>query len=277
MSDWGQLVRETLAELGATETMVPGSKLRVALNAKDRTLADAALAAVFPQSFANAVSNIDGVSVVRRPGTDVLIGLDGSRPPHVARTSKLRDDVFAAFTRISEKPYVYLRDQDRFTSDYETATDGVPVPSLNLPKLMDERRRFAEQLDDDAAKIQIATAIDSSMNPLFAFQRKVTELGLGGAWHRYHLAILVDAIESWAKDNTLTPAPVWFADVAPAVHLASLVTPQDVLSRLARFMTNEEIRSLAIPFTAVEAMYSELAGRLTTSEQTASVDSRGDA
>jgi hypothetical protein len=131
----------------------------------------------------------------------------------------------------------------------------VEIPSATLEELIAERRAFAEGVRDAEQQTRLATAIERSPNPLADFRRAVSELGLGRSWYTFKLQRLREKLERWAKNNDLEVRPSWFAQRAQQID-----APQDVLAQLARHMTDEEIRSLMVPFRAVEGLY-RAAGR----------------
>lgn len=100
--------------------MVPGAKLREHMvRAGDSAGFDVVdYVANSGMSFSQLVARIAGVTIETRPGSDVVIGLDGARVPdqaarhRYAKQSKyggLRSDVYQAFTRFPRSHTYFFR------------------------------------------------------------------------------------------------------------------------------------------------------------------------
>lgn len=259
--DWLAVIREALTKLDGNTIAVPGAKLR----AEAEKLAGESLGPYLEsrgETFSQLLAQIPEIVQHKRLGTDMAVGFEGATVPVPSVSSDaeapeapLRPDVYAALTQVSPRPYVYIPSGDEFTNDSRDDPDAVAIPSTTLDELIAERRAFAEGVQDAEQQSHLITAIDRSPNPLGDFRRAVFELRLGRSWFTFKLQRLREKLERWAKDNDLEVRPSWFAQRAETGG-----APQDVLAYLARYMTDEEIRSLMVPFRAVEALY-RAAGR----------------
>lgn len=125
MQSWESLTVTALRDLRADVVMVPGAKLRqrmVEIGRKEG-FDVAAHVANSDGSFSKLTAQVDGVTVRTQTGSDVLVGLRGARVPDVTRPdsakvrySALRKDLYLAFTRVSNVPYVYLPGSDKFVT-----------------------------------------------------------------------------------------------------------------------------------------------------------------
>ncbi len=268
--DWSTCVRATVEDLGGKERLVPGAKLRARMTELFGEDVSKFITTSWPRTFAQLVegarNDVPNLQVIRRPGTDFLVGYEGASPSAAARVSQgepytashviLRDDVFAALTRVSERPFAYVPAADQFTTDYTANQTVIPLPQQTLNGLMDLRRSFAQQLDDTDKRQELIASIDGSSNPLGYFNKRAIELGVMPQWRKFNIEAIVKALEAWAKDNKIDVSPTWFVQRAAAANKAD--TPQEILARLAQYMTDQEVRAVAIPFTAVENMYIDM-------------------
>ena len=97
--------------------MVPGAKLRreMELIGSESAFDVAAHMASSGRTFSNLVNEVEGVVIRARPGSDILVGLEGSQPPPSSTSAiatstvsaRLRTDVWEAFTKLSPSPYIY--------------------------------------------------------------------------------------------------------------------------------------------------------------------------
>ena len=135
-----RLVIDALADLQAQKTMVPGAKLRqkVVQAGWQQRFDVAAYLAAAGRPFSKALAEVDGIIVTPVPGSDILVGLPGAKPPEkVSLPAKslhqgVRQDVFEAFTRLSDMPFVYVPERDKFVG--EDKAEGPSVTS-NLDML----------------------------------------------------------------------------------------------------------------------------------------------
>lgn len=254
--DWPAVIRQGLTKLGGKRIAVPGAKLR----AEAEKLAGESLGPYLEsrgETFSQLLAQIPGIAQYKRRGTDMAVGFEGAAVQITrvsseaeAQEAPLRPDVYAALTQVSPRPYVYIPSGDEFTNDPRDDPDAVEIPSATLEELVAERRAFAESIQDAEQQTRLITAIEQSPNPLAYFRRAVSELRLGRSWYMFKLQRLREKLERWAKDNELEVRPSWFAQRAEPID-----APQDVFAQLARYMSDEEIRSLMVPFRAVEALY----------------------
>lgn len=269
MVDWSVLVEEVLTDLGGRDLCVPGAKLHTEVSKRGLRQGDD-----FGQylrnkgmTFAEFLQLDRRLAVHKFRGTDILVGFDGAvvpTRPGAARTARFReystfrDDIYSAFTRVSPVPYVYVRSTDQFTTEPGEAGDGVGVPPVALENLLEQRRAFAKSLDENDVRDKLVQALEWSSNPLASFHWTVGELRLQRHWHDFNYKAILEKIHNWAETNGVAVSPAWFSE-RPEGRTAE--TPQQVLYELARHMTDEEIRSIAVPFRAVEEMYRALPRR----------------
>ncbi len=261
---WIDLVRDSLTELGGKQNYVPGARLRPAIDRKAVILGVdfREHLNMLGQSFSVYLSTLQsalGLQIIRRPGTDFLVGFDGANPAYNLfeessnrQKRTLRRDVYAAFTRADEVHY-YLPSSDQFTSDIGVHQDAIQVPTPTFEELILLRRSFIDSLSDVETADKLNEALDDPTNPLGHFQRRALELNIGQQWHDFNLRHITGELEKWAANHQMTPPSSWFNSTLPTEPLTS----QEVLARIARHMTPEEVRNLSIPFRAVEALVRE--------------------
>lgn len=261
---WHRLVLPALKDLHADVTMVPGAKLRQQLVQAGwhQGLDVATAVAESGQSFAQAVAAVNDVTIVRVPGSDVLVGLPGSKPPpHVpsvrARlpTEGLRRDVYEAFTRVSTVPFVYQPERDVFCPEDRAEGASIPVPQIDLEHLINLRREFVSELPSQQQE-PLREALERSVNPLARFRQVLQGEGLVHRWAAFLKGQLQSRVQDWAAENKLTPRNAWFKVVHHETNNA-----RKTLERLVPYLTTGEIRDLRIPLRAVEAMLSEQESR----------------
>ncbi len=264
MANWDNIVVEALKELQADAVLTRGAILhnKVSQLARrdgldfDRYLKDTR------QKFSSAIERVENIVVHKRPNTDMYVGLVGAEWPESAAEQNPRDyrrfraDVYEAFTRISESDFWYLPDSDEFRNEIppDDTRTKVAVPSVTLESLLSQRRGFAEASE---ASEELKKAIERSPNPLGAFQAEVSRLRLGLAWHNYKTGTLRRTIEDWAEQNEIEFSPHWF-ESHDMEH--SRQSPQQLMATFATYMTDDEVRSISVPFRAVEAMYRSIGG-----------------
>ncbi len=254
--DWLAVIRQALTKLGGNRIAVPGAKLR----SEAEKLAGESLGPYLEsrgETFSQLLAQIPEIAQYKRRGTDMAVGFEGAAVPIPpvssdarAQEAPLRPDVYAALTQVSPHPYVHIPSGDEFTNDPRDDPDAVELPGTTLEELIAERRAFAEGIQEAEQQTRLITAIERSPNALAYFRRAVSELRLGRSWYVFKLQRLREKLERWAKESNLEVRPSWFAQRAEPGD-----APQDVLAHLARYMTDEEIRSLMLPFRAVEAFY----------------------
>ena len=269
-NDWAAMMHRALEALGADKVLVPGAKLRQQLEVLAAEEGADLGAYLYDNriKFAELVERDSKIVVYRRPGTDMSVGFQGAAWPSTRsgaakarQTSgvRLRRDAYAAFTRISDQPYYYIPNDDRFTIDAAEATQAIEVPRVTLEGLVSIRRAFAEQLAEPDSRDELLRALDYSPNPLSDFQRTVLALHLGRLWHQFNVQTLKSQLTQWAEENRISLSQTWFEDDAESS--SRTVSPQELLAQLARHLTDDEVRQLRLPFAAFEAMYSELGRR----------------
>ena len=269
MSKWNEIVVQALNELGADRFFTTGAKLK----RKVQDLGDAqgedleSYLQESGQKFGEFLEGIVGedVQIQRSPGTDIRVGLSGASSQRTEPT-RLRDDVYRSLISIGEQHY-YVKSQDAFTSD----TRGIPpddivaLPTVELETLIRDRRAFLEQLSDEGTAAALLQVIDESPSPLRDFQAALPRYDLARAWHQFNVKVLLDRLNKWASQNGIPAGASWAAADRPRFRAGGYrespqfpQSSQALLSRLADYMTEDEIRPLLIPFRAVEELYHDL-------------------
>ena len=264
MDAWEKLTNTALLALGADTEMVPGAKLRAQMvELGSSTGLDVAEHVVESgMSFSKLVERISGVVLHRRVGSDVLIGLDGARPPQDTTASfdgkkrygGIRTDVYQAFTRVSQIPFVYLPGTDRFVPENQAQGTSIEVEGQTLDGLISYRDKFVRTLPEGDQQL-LLDALNHSASPLSDFRREIANRGLLAKWSSSQEEIIEEQAIQWAKKNNVTPRDVWFQ--------RSQITnsPHRTLVRLAPYLTADEIREIRVPFRAVEALLADLPER----------------
>ena len=192
----------------------------------------------------------------------MYVGLVGAKWPETTaewtsrNQHRFRADIYEAFTRISDNDYWYLPDTDEFRNDIsqDEPRRKIRVLSVTLESLLSQRRSFAEESE---APEELKRAIERSPNPLAAFQALVNQRRLGQEWHIYKSKALRKSIEEWAVQNGIEFSPQWMESEGTERKPQS---PQQLMATFAAYMTDEEVRSISVPFRAVEAMYRRISG-----------------
>lgn len=268
MTDWKQVILQALEELDSRNILTRGAKLRdkVAEIVSEQGTDLQAYLSSTDQKFVDLLDGISEVVVHRRPGTDMYVGFHEAAWPAVTGgesrryhrgTVKLRQDLYDALTKISERIYYYVPSRDVFTQDSieEESTERIALPPVTLDDLLTQRREFAKEQTTDDAITNLLNAIDHSAKPLADFQASLSRFRLSSAWHLFKADDLKNAVEKWALENRLPVSPSWIGE---EWRESVEETPQRLMARFAGFMTEEEIRAILVPFRAVEAMIREL-------------------
>ena len=262
MSDWDSLTLEALRTLGADSVMVPGAKLHQEMvKIGSRSSFDvSAHVASSGQPFGMLTEQVAGVVVHKRPGSDMLVGLEGAAPPPFDKppvnsfdsAGTLRKDVYEAFTRLSPVPSVYLPDSDRFVPANLAEGPSIKIPEVTLEGLIREREEFANSLHPDVQP-PLLDALKRSANPLADFHHEIRNSGFIGEWMSARTNLLRSRVIEWAKENDVEPRDSWFS----RVPFRMATTTHQAIERLIPHLTVDEIRDLKIPFRAVEALLAE--------------------
>lgn len=252
-----RLVIDALADLQARETMVPGAKLRqqIVQAGWQQGIDVAARLTALGRPFSKVLAEVDGIVVAPVPGSDILVGLPGAKPPERASRPAgnqhrgLRQDVFQAFTRISAVPFVYVPERDKFVGEDQAEGPSVQVPPASLEQSVAIRREFAGSLSAKEQK-PLLDALERSANPLAQFRLVVHANGLVGQWAKFQAGEVESRVRDWAEKNHVIPRSAWFTKQRAEGDA------RHILQRLAPHLTADEIRDLRIPLRAVEAMLS---------------------
>ena len=265
MTNWNTLIDQALKELGGETEFVKGARLRTHVatlgNAEGSDLGKHLIDTGV--KFSDLVAEVANVVLIRLAGTDMLVGFEGAaRPPPATGVAKwqerveFRGDVYDALTRISDRPHYYVVSRGEFTQD-PASEKSVEMPPTNLQSLLDERRRFSESQPTDELRNELLAAIDYSANPLAQFHRVISDRRLSASWHEFNVEYLKAKLENWADENGLAKSPDWYSQTPHARP----ETPQEMLARLAQFMTDDEVRAMPIPFRALEELLQTLTHR----------------
>ncbi|MBF0426270.1 MAG: hypothetical protein HQL66_10695 [Magnetococcales bacterium] len=129
----------------------------------------------------------------------------------------LRNDLFLAFTRISEHGFQYLRSQDRFEQRFfdSPAADGnaVLVSPMTMEQSIKDRQEFCGEIqgqDQELAESLRQALRDKDHTALRLFGDKVRESRLQARWHRFRIRLLVQRIRSWAGEAGIDWQATWW-------------------------------------------------------------------
>jgi hypothetical protein len=263
---WPQLIYDTLRALGGQENFVPAAKLKTQIeilgNRRGLSLKDRRSG----MPFGVFLETIPGIEVHRQQIGDILVGFPTTPPPTPGLTGGrrtgtgfhvFRKDVYEALTRVIVGGFVYDPGKDVFKPRDGSDDELIALPLVTFETLRQVRQRFIHEIGVPDQSVALGEALRSS-NPLGNFQKVLVEKGLTAMWHEFHYRTLKSTLESWATENGLPVKPEWFA---PAIGRDTGTSAQEAFSNLLKFMTPDEIRSLSIPFRAVEAMYLSLQGQ----------------
>ncbi len=255
--DWSSKVVECLDKLGGRDSFIPAAKLRAAVarpgSAESTQFTNWLKAS--GKTFTKLLHDT-GLAVHPQAGSDSLVGFKGAALPQPEQSFTLRSDVFSAFTHASPQPYSYIPSLDIFTSDAGNESDRVDIPRITRDDLFAQRRAFVASLTDEEHAKRLSDVLDYSPRALADFSQALAELGLKSRWHAFRSEDIRAAVERWAQSSDTPVSPSWFERRSGKGE-----TAQEVLSHVAHHMTEDEIRSLTIPFRAVEAMYRSLSRR----------------
>ena len=240
--------------------MVPGAKLRreMELIGSESAFDVAGHVASSGRTFSNLINEVEGVVIRARPGSDILVGLEGSRPPpsntsavaDSTGSARLRTDVWEAFRKLSPSPYIYQPDSDRFMVASEGQGPSIPVPEVSLEGLVQDREEFLEALDS-VVQSQLRRALHHSSKPLTDFRIALESRGLFKQWTSVQADQIRRRVIKWAEQNDIEPRNAWFSPSR------SSVAAHHTLERLIPYMTTDEIRDLKVPVRAVEALLAD--------------------
>ena len=208
MLDWNSLTLKALRTLGADSVMVPGAKLRqemVKIGSRSNFDVSAHVASS-GQPFSVLTGQVAGVVVHKRPGSDMLVGIEGAAPPpfdkplenSAGSSGTLRKDVYEAFTKLSPVPCVYLPGSDRFVPANRAEGPSIKVPEVTLEGLVREREEFVNSLHPDVQP-PLLDALKHSANPLADFHRELRNSGFIDEWVSARTNLLRSRVIEWAK------------------------------------------------------------------------------
>lgn len=265
MPDWNAIINQALRELKADVTFTRGAVLRNKIEEICKESEDDfdAYLKGSNQRFVQVIQQVSGVAIRRLPDTDMFVGLEGADWPEFRvgesegsgqpKSRRFRSDVYDAFTKISDRGFWYFSDFDEFTQEIPASDSRIKIslPAVTLDQLREQRRSFAALQSDDLNE-ELIRATDRSANPLAQFQAMISRHKLGQKWHKFKADTLMEQIQNWAKENSIEFRPSW---VESDQAQESRKSPQRLMADFAFLMTDDEIRSISVPFRAVEALY----------------------
>lgn len=185
-------------------------------------------------------------------GPDFVISRAGEGPTALneeAEPRKLRRDVYIAFTRLRSGLLFYNAVHDRFRQESPDGSGNIPVPPIAIGDLVDDRRSFAESINDAALSNTLLGSLQDRTTALTSFKQAVDDADLQANWHRFNGERVRKRLQTWASSNGLPLRPEW-----QHVEQATARDPRNTLSEVARHMTDDEVRNLTVPVRAVEAL-----------------------
>jgi hypothetical protein len=220
--------REVLRDIISTRTAwpAPGAQLRVALNSAARKRA-----LQFPPvgepglRFVQLLERYpDVVSILRRPGQDVLVAPAG-RSDLLAMGIQnefygIRFDLFGAFTIVSDNRPYYDKAADRvewFSAGEEPVSGGtwIPIESATSTAEVKLRRDFAESAENSASRSILLKTLEGPF-PFRAWSGAIKETGLQRSWHVFRTKQLQEKIQRWARDNGIEWKDAWLTERSTA-------------------------------------------------------------
>ena len=267
MADWNELVVTALNNLGADEKATRGAILRDEVESlaiqEGNNLQEYLNASSI--KFGQLVTSTPGVSVRKLPGTDMFVGLSSIvisdeelRKTNIRHEQhRIRPDLFEAFTR-ADSHFYYEPNLDRFV-DSPVSFSVIETPMITFKTLLDRRRRYAKQVGG-VVGIRLENSFTAASDPeaLTNFTAAVRDSDLAGDWHEFNVKLIREEVVEWASNNSLSVSPNWFQSRAVRSRTQS---PQQTLRLVSRFMTDDEVREISLPFRAVEEMLDELSRR----------------
>jgi predicted Fe-Mo cluster-binding NifX family protein len=245
LENYGQAVESALRDLGGQEHYVAGAQLLVAVQKEAEPIGDfrGELRAANIKFSKYLRQYLPHLRVHLRGAADMMIGFDGARFEVPGGAGEFRPDVYNAFAKASPQPVVYDVPNDEFTS---SNVNGIPVPQADRAELLSERSRFIASIAIDQHAKNVLTAALNGENPFAAFRDALESSGLLSAWYVYKNRQTRTAIEKWAIDNGLPLKESWFRSAAKLDVKSAMI-------RMIALMTDDEVRSLQVPFRVVEA------------------------
>jgi len=247
--DWRSLIKTTLENLDGGRYRVPGAVLLDALQ-KAALAQGQDFRAMLREERKRFGEFLQGlapeVELQYRGQHDMLVGLKGAgeRPPdpNASEVLKFRSDVYKAFTRASQRPFVYSARLDLFTQDV-AEPGAVQVPQITQEELLNERREFAKTIIGPLGAVVLASL--DGFNPLGSFQKVVLQNKHGRAWRAFHSASIDRRLSAWARENSLNVSPVWRGERVQSY------TDREVVMQIISYMNDEEIAQMHLPARAV--------------------------
>ncbi|MGI8423776.1 MAG: hypothetical protein ACR2NO_06660 [Chloroflexota bacterium] len=270
--DWRPLLDQAFSSAqGMSALPVPGAKLRIALaqEARRHEVDLSEFLRTRGYSFSRFIEQFSGFTIIRRPGTDILIGRAGEETPvsavapasdpegeeHGGEQRIIRKDLYGALTDFgSARQYYYNPSDDsviveRGITNHPPSLNLVGLPRTSFDEQLDLRRRFAESIGSDPLRL----ALNSTQDALRRFQTEANALQLGTQWHDFKFTFLHERLVNWAATNRIQVRPEWFS---PAVSRRDTDVGLAAFMRLlVDHMTEEELRQTTVSLRSVHALW----------------------
>jgi hypothetical protein len=245
LEDYRTAVESSLRALGGQEHYVTGARLLSEVQKQASSVGDfrSELNEAKLKFSKYLQQYLPDLQVHVRGAADMMVGFPGARFETPEAPGEFRADAYSAFSKGSPQAFVYDASTDEFTT---RSADGVPVPRFDRADSIAERQRFIESVVADS---QIKTTLTESLSqekPFTAFRHALEATGLTNTWHAFKNRQIRASIEKWAIDNGVAVRESWFRSTPKIDSRATMM-------KLISVMTEDEIRSLRIPFRAVES------------------------
>ncbi|GAB0057573.1 hypothetical protein SIID45300_01904 [Candidatus Magnetaquicoccaceae bacterium FCR-1] len=279
---WEKIVRESIEQaVEKTGEAVPGARLRDIIhhNAKQYNLDFPPEPFAPPTRFRDFLNHFEAKGMIAtriRLGQDFLVAPAEKNHLLVETTNTkrhdqaaLRQDLFWAFTTITEHGFHYLKSQDRFEqssespSETNTDDDRIAVPPVTITQSCQDRNDFCDQYQyRDVANELRATLHSNDLMALRKFGSKLRQLDLQEQWHWYRVRILQQRIRAWANRMGVNWQPAWWL---PNPHLSNSERQDKItehhtqlspafLEAMAR-LTSDDLARILIPMDIVSRLF----------------------
>jgi hypothetical protein len=163
------------------------------------------------------------VRIRRRSGQDFLVASAAS-PETLAKGVQgqsygIRQDLFQAFTAVSENRAFYDPNEDRIAW-HDPAETGLNASLIPIDPATEEteiqlRREFADLIDEHLpARSRLAHSL-TNPSPFLEFSKVIRESALQREWHNFRTERVVGRIQSWAKQRNVAWRDAWLTTSLP--------------------------------------------------------------